>query len=339
MRLTLNPGRACSPLGEEISRIYILKNERQLFSCHFFVIMLNEFRQAYPRGSLISELINIYQGKYLVRVLVIVDDVTLATGLAAEDTLEMAEDRARLRALGAISFDATLHQAAPRPLVSHQPSAGLSGVSGGSRSLSSLRNRPQISDRPQRPDLANLESEAIPRDLPSNYGTSEISAPQEEWLVSSQDYYSLPKNQSKSEDISGWSTPPKSFESLETDREFSAISGQAFAKQAGGPLAAPPSLTQAPASADLYSSYPVATTQATETMTGEDVPALPNLLSDEQRKQKIAQTTLEIQRLGWDNTQGREFLQKRYNKRARSQLSDEELLDFLHYLQTQPNPT
>jgi hypothetical protein len=131
--------------------------------------------------------------------------------------------------------------------------------------------------------------------------------------------------------MSGWSTPPKSFESFDPDREFSAISGQAIAPS--------PSLTQAPASADLYSSYPVATTQATETMTGEDVPALPNLLSDDQRKQKIAQTTVEIQRLGWDNTQGREFLQGRYNKRARSQLSDEELLDFLHYLQTQPNPT
>jgi hypothetical protein len=190
--------------------------------------------------------------------------------------------------------------------------------------------------------LANLESEAIPRDLPSNYGTSEISDPREEWLVSSPDYYSLPQNQNTSEDISGWSTPPKaleSFESFDPDREFSAISGQAIAKQAGGPLAASPSLTQAPVSADLYSSYPVATTQATETMTGEDVPALPNLLSDDQRKQKIAQTTVEIQRLGWDNTQGREFLQGRYNKRARSQLSDEELLDFLHYLQTQPNPT
>lgn len=293
--------------------------------------MLNEFRQAYPRGSLISELINIYQGKYLVRVLVIVDDVTLATGLAAEDTLEMAEDRARLRALGAISFEATPHQAASRPVVSHQPSAGLSGVSGGSRSLSSPRSRPQISDRTQSPDLANLESEAIPRDLPSNYGTSGISDPREEWLVSSQDYYAPPKHQSTSEDMSAWSTPPKSFESFETDREFSAMSGQAIAPS--------PSPTQAPASADPYSSYPVATDRATETMTGEDVPAPINLLSDDERKKKIAQTTVEIQRLGWDNQQGREFLQGRYNKRARSQLSDEELLDFLHYLQTQPNPT
>jgi hypothetical protein len=321
---------------------YLASISSKTIGNYSFVIMLNEFRQAYPRGSLISELINIYQGKYLVRVLAIVDDVTLATGLAAEDTLEMAEDRARLRALGAISFEATLHQAASRPVVSHQPSAGLSGVSsapGTSRSLSSPRNRPQISDRPQSPDLANLESEAIPRDLPSNYGTSEISDPREEWLVSSQDYYSLPKNQNTSEDISAWSTPPKSFESFDPDREFSAISGQAIAKRAGGPLASSPSPDMAPAGADLYSSYPVATTQATETMTGEDVPPRPRLLSDDERKQKIAQTTVEIQRLGWDNTQGREFLQGRYNKRARSQLSDEELLDFLHYLQTQSNPT
>jgi hypothetical protein len=299
--------------------------------------MLNEFRKVYPRGSLISELLNIYQGKYLVRVLVIVDDVTLATGLAAEDSLEMAEDRARLRALGAISFDAPLHQGASRPVVSHPPSAGLSEVSvpaGTSRSHSSPRNRPQISDRTQSPDLANLESEAIPRDLPSNYGTSEISSPREEWLVSSQDYYSLPKNQNTSEEIPAWSTPPKSFESIEsfeTDRDFSAMSGQEIASS--------PSPNQAPTSADPYLSYTAAPTQATEAMTGEDLPSPTNLLSDDERKKKIAQTTIEIQRLSWNTQQGREFLQTRYNQRARSQLSDEQLLDFLHYLQTQPTPT
>lgn len=61
--------------------------------------MYSKFRSLYPQGSLVSELVDIYQGKYIVKVSVIVEQITLATGLAAADTPEAAEDRARKRAL------------------------------------------------------------------------------------------------------------------------------------------------------------------------------------------------------------------------------------------------
>jgi hypothetical protein len=50
----------------------------------------------------------------------------------------------------------------------------------------------------------------------------------------------------------------------------------------------------------------------------------------------IAQTDVELQRLGWDVHQGREFLEKTYGKRSRHDLTDDELLEFLLYLETQP---
>ncbi|MEO1070126.1 MAG: hypothetical protein AAFW95_13575 [Cyanobacteria bacterium J06638_6] len=50
----------------------------------------------------------------------------------------------------------------------------------------------------------------------------------------------------------------------------------------------------------------------------------------------IAQTDVELQRLGWDVNQGREFLEKTYGKRSRHDLTDDELLEFLLYLETQP---
>ncbi|WP_448525507.1 hypothetical protein [Parathermosynechococcus lividus] len=53
---------------------------------------------------------------------------------------------------------------------------------------------------------------------------------------------------------------------------------------------------------------------------------------------EIAQTTVEMKRLGWTEAQGRACLLERYGKRSRQQLSDEELLDFLHFLQRQPSP-
>ena len=52
----------------------------------------------------------------------------------------------------------------------------------------------------------------------------------------------------------------------------------------------------------------------------------------------IAKTDVELQRLGWTPDQGREYLIKTYGKRGRSLLSEEQLLDFLKYLESQPDP-
>ncbi|BDM78138.1 hypothetical protein [Acaryochloris marina] len=51
----------------------------------------------------------------------------------------------------------------------------------------------------------------------------------------------------------------------------------------------------------------------------------------------IAQTDVELKRLGWTSTQGRQHLQQTYNKRSRQHLTDQELLEFLDFLQSQAN--
>ena len=53
----------------------------------------------------------------------------------------------------------------------------------------------------------------------------------------------------------------------------------------------------------------------------------------------IAQTDVEMARLGWSNLQGRSYLEKTFNKRSRQQLTDEELLTFLLYLESQATPS
>jgi len=53
----------------------------------------------------------------------------------------------------------------------------------------------------------------------------------------------------------------------------------------------------------------------------------------------IARTNVELKRLGWTNQQGRDYLIKTYGKRSRQLLTDEQLLDFLHYLESEPSPT
>jgi hypothetical protein len=60
---------------------------------------LQKLRQRYPQAALISELVQIDHGKYIVKVTVTIEEKPLVTGLAAADTVEIAEDRARERAL------------------------------------------------------------------------------------------------------------------------------------------------------------------------------------------------------------------------------------------------
>ncbi|MEM9978347.1 MAG: hypothetical protein AAF808_12040 [Cyanobacteria bacterium P01_D01_bin.2] len=53
----------------------------------------------------------------------------------------------------------------------------------------------------------------------------------------------------------------------------------------------------------------------------------------------IAQTDVEMARLGWSSVQGRTYLEQAFNKRSRQQLTDEELLTFLLYLESQATPS
>ncbi len=53
----------------------------------------------------------------------------------------------------------------------------------------------------------------------------------------------------------------------------------------------------------------------------------------------IARTNVELKRLGWTSEQGKDYLLATYGKRSRQLLTDEELVEFLHYLATQPSPS
>ncbi|AMA09250.1 hypothetical protein [Picosynechococcus sp. PCC 73109] len=53
----------------------------------------------------------------------------------------------------------------------------------------------------------------------------------------------------------------------------------------------------------------------------------------------IARTDVELKRLRWSSEQGRTYLLETYGKRSRQLLSDDELLEFLRYLESQPTPS
>jgi hypothetical protein len=51
----------------------------------------------------------------------------------------------------------------------------------------------------------------------------------------------------------------------------------------------------------------------------------------------IAEISIQMERLAWTKEQGKDYLLKTYGKKSRHLLSDQELLEFLNYLQNQPN--
>ena len=67
--------------------------------------MLAQFKIRYPQGTVISELIEIDRNRYIVKASVVIDGVTIVTGMAGCETIELAEDLAQQRALALLDLN------------------------------------------------------------------------------------------------------------------------------------------------------------------------------------------------------------------------------------------
>lgn len=204
--------------------------------------MLAQFQAKYPGGSLVSELVTIHEGKYVVKVSAQVDGKVLATALAAAETVERAEDRARDRVFATCDIDLS---------ASSQPS---------------------------------------PPSSPANHPQTKATSTDASQAPSQHDTESSP------------TIPPKP----------ESFRYQAFEQETNTQM-------------EEDDKQPVSPSAETE----EE----PVDLSD-----IIVQTDIEMRRLGWDQEQGRRYLEATYNKRSRQQLTLEELRSFLDYLRSQPTP-
>ncbi|HEY9907332.1 MAG TPA: hypothetical protein V6D18_06950, partial [Thermosynechococcaceae cyanobacterium] len=61
--------------------------------------LFTQLQTRYPTSSLLTELLQIHDGHFVVRALVQVGEATLVTSMAAATTIEQAEDQARSRVL------------------------------------------------------------------------------------------------------------------------------------------------------------------------------------------------------------------------------------------------
>lgn len=245
-------------------------------------LLLARLRQHYPNAWVTTELLSIHDGDYVVRASVWITEQALFTGMAADSTLETAEDRACLRAI---------------------------------QRLISPQERDQIQpDRRRSKAVTNAPELATP---PASPPTQPISASEQAAIGSAQpslppDMTPVPADRTRPQHQPPEANPP--------DRTSSEVEPTIIQPYNLDSL---PNLTENVVLSDPMHGFDL------------DSPAFttePVDLSD-----IIAQTDVELKRLNWSVRQGREYLEKRYNKRSRHDLSDEELLEFLLYLETQPS--
>ncbi|MBD2664802.1 hypothetical protein B6N60_04071 [Richelia sinica FACHB-800] len=260
--------------------------------------MLAQFQSLYPKGCIISELVEIFQGKYIVRVSIIIEGVTRFTAMAAAETVETAEDQARNRALTLVglpqlSSSSGVNSSAPVSLTQVQPTVQSPKVVNPSHtSLDTTTSQWSVSYHPEISPVTTPD----PQHLVGNQAVSEYTPSEEPVSIPSQDLEPFPQSEV---DIPSLPTISPSNVTPFTPR-----------------------------------SYPPTEDVAVQPVTSKrKKKSEPVNLSD-----VIAKTDVQIERLGWTPDQGKEYLIKTYGKRGRSLLSEEELLDFLRYLESQPDP-
>ncbi|MEM9538499.1 MAG: hypothetical protein AAGA60_03195 [Cyanobacteria bacterium P01_E01_bin.42] len=268
-------------------------------------MLLKLFRSRYPQGSLSSELLQFEQGKYVVRVTIHAEGASLGTGLGAAETIEEAEDRARNRALALLNFEETpsLPESLPESLSEARSLNGYPPHLSSPTPAAALPfSREEETMSPER--LAHQDELALP-DVPPPSLTPVSSVLPPTDIAASGDA-EVPETVAPDFDF-----PPPPSEPLPPDPVMESPS---------------PSLTPPPESPPEVAAIPLEEPSASPMkVAGESID-----FSD-----ILAQTNIEIKRLQWTQSQGREFLVERYGKRSRQVLTDDELLDFLEYLKSQ----
>ena len=248
--------------------------------------MLTQFRHHYPQGSLISELIDIDRGLYLVRVSIEANGVTLATGLAGADTVELAEDRARERAIAALGLEKS-------PLHHNQSDKETRRQGDKETRRQGDKETRRLGDDEKRNKTSHtVQSSQITQPTPEIKAPQPIPSP-----VESENHQPDFTNTSSTEVLTKEVLTESNGEkpALETQEYPRNIFDQPIVESSASP--------ESPSDSEAESSPPVQ-------------------IDFNEIRHKI---DLEMKRLNWTQEQGRDYLLSTYGKRSRLHLLDDEL--------------
>ncbi|NJL79214.1 MAG: hypothetical protein HC917_10825 [Richelia sp. SM2_1_7] len=292
--------------------------------------MLAQFQSLYPTGSLISELVQIYNGKYIVRSSVQIEGVTRATGMAAAETIEEAEDRSRIRALMVlITKDEPQAQVQQQVIeqkeVITSPQPNLQLFSNRSLSVRADEAVEYTNTNPNLTEATQTIASQTPITSPSNPTEVPQSTPS-----NSPEFFSSDDNSDIYDQDLDKPLPIPTYDEPEFDAPIEDTDIMSDYQPEAEENSTPNNVTPINRSAEINSTQKTSKTTATKRKKKTE----PVDLSD-----VIAKTDVELERLGWTPQQGREYLINTYGKRGRTLLTEEELLDFLTYLESLPAQT
>ncbi|MGD1931638.1 MAG: hypothetical protein ACFB12_22285 [Leptolyngbyaceae cyanobacterium] len=267
---------------------------------------LKEFRDRHPTASICSDVLQVHNEQFVVQVTVEVPELGRATGLSSHADIEVAEDRARTRALQALGWGQG------NPTRTAEPTALLPNVA----PLPPATVAPEDIEAVEEPEMI-----AAPRPLPPAASVPDLPAGS-----------AIPATEAPTPKPSPPVAKPRSpvpsskngSESTATVKAPVAVTATISPQPAPQPMPqseSPPANAPDVAAAGLIDA-------PTEPIDLAVLPA-PINLSD-----VIAQTDIELRRLGWSVETGRDYLEKTYDKRSRHELSEEELIQFLCHLES-----
>ncbi len=283
------------------------------------MLMLAQFQSLYPQGSIITELVQIFQGKYIVRCSLQIENVTRATGMAGAETVEVAEDKARTRALMVLGISN-----------SPQVSVEFAAQATAPEQLNSALNTDEVEvNEPHQASYSPVIDE--------DFGSSQWSAPNDREI-------SLPPLSEKNSNTESVTRDTKS-----TDHDFNQNVSAThdrhleldtpFENRETMPDNQPERQTFAGNFASNVTPFTPRSYNPPDSVSNQIGLGKKNKRSEPvDLSDVIAKTDVELQRLGWTPEQGREHLIKTYGKRGRTLLTEEELHSFLEHLESQPDP-
>ena len=275
-------------------------------------MMLAKFRDRYPQGSLVSKLVKIDRGTFIVRVSISVDNTTLVSSLAGANTVEAAEDAARARAISTLFLDQVTTSDAPVVALATPPQVSIR------QPAPAPAPQPALPAPASQPVVAENADNVVNFSKPSSDAEPELAASTVAEIEPEIAPIPIPK---ASETVSEPIPEPKS--TVETGNLFAGtFQGDNLDEPSDEPSLVPE----------------IASVENTATAATSKPISEPLEMADFDFNQVKQKTDIEIERLGWTRDDGREFLQSRYGKRSRLHLKNEELLEFLHYLEKQPTP-
>jgi hypothetical protein len=277
--------------------------------------LFSQFRKQYSSSSLTTELLLVHEGHYVVRATARVETAPLATAMAADTQLEVAEDRAveRLMTCLGIQSSPLIESASLDSSSADTNLAQVSRAANGAVALTQVD--PSSAPSPLPSMLTPTVAQGSPLSPSLTTATAGIVSPSP-----TRDANPEPESDYEPElDLDlALAEPP------EADRPITEIPDEMTAIPKMGAQSTLLTPKPAPLAAMPASSLAANALETLETSSN------PVDLSD-----IIAQTDVEMSRLGWSSAQGREYLERTYHKRSRQQLTDEELLEFLLYLESQ----